>query len=91
MVIETERYKTALRDLPAHVQRVVQMKVEFLRCNARHPSLRVHRCFRAPGLWEAYAGLNHRLLFRIEGDDVILVNVGKHKIVDLVWKETSRV
>ena len=44
----------------------------------RHPGLRIKRIRGTQGIWEARARRAIRLTFEVEGDRIILRNVGAH-------------
>ncbi len=48
------------------------------------PSLRVHKLRGVEGLWEFSVTMNYRVLFEIEGERYILLDVGPHRIVDRI-------
>lgn len=44
----------------------------------RRPSLQVKRISGAQGIWEARASLSLRITFEMDGDTIVLRNVGAH-------------
>jgi nucleoside phosphorylase/mRNA-degrading endonuclease RelE of RelBE toxin-antitoxin system len=86
-VLYTEEFLQVWRNLPPQKQQIVRQKVGLLITNPRHHSLKAHRLKRADGeLWECYLirRFPHRLLFRYQGDKILLVQMGSHRVVDRV-------
>ena len=84
-VLYTEAFLLVWRGLPPQKQRIVRKKVALLVANARHPSLKVHRLLRAENdVWECYLidSWPHRLLFQYQGDTILLVQMGSHRIIN---------
>ncbi len=84
-VVYTEEFLRVWQNLPAQKQQIVRKKVELLIVNPRHHSLKAHRLKRADSdVWECYLSnrFPHRLLFRYQGDKILLVQMGSHRVVD---------
>jgi len=74
----TDRFQRAYSDLTDENAERVKRALRLLADNPRHPGLRVKRVQGTDRIWEARAGLSVRLTFEIEGDGVVLRNVGAH-------------
>ncbi len=74
----TDRFRRAYRALTAEDRQRVQNALRRLAENPRHPGLRVKKMRGAGGIWEARASRALRITFEMEGDVLILRNVGGH-------------
>lgn len=74
----TNRFQRAYSDLTDDNAERVKRALRLLADNPRHPGLRVKRVQGTDRIWEARAGLSVRLTFEIEGDGIVLRNVGAH-------------
>lgn len=74
----TDRFQRAYSDLTDENAERIKRALRLLADNPRHPGLRVKRVQGTDRIWEARAGLSVRLTFEIEGDGVVLRNVGAH-------------
>ena len=84
-VLYTEEFLQVWRGLPLQKQQIVRKKVRLLIANPGHPSLKVHRLKRTDSeVWECYLirRFPHRLLFQRQGDKILLVQMGSHRLVD---------
>ena len=64
--------------LPVEQRLRVQRAVDRLGNDWRHPSLQVKRVRGLAGVWEARASLSLRITFEMDGDTIVLRNVGSH-------------
>lgn len=76
--VQTERFRRAYRSLASEEQKRVQNALRRMAENLRHPGLRVKRIRGTQGIWEARASRALRLTFEVEGNKIILRNVGSH-------------
>ena len=74
----TDRFQRAYSDLTDDNAERVKRALRLLADNPRHPGLRVKRVQGTDRIWEARAGLSARITFGIEGEGIILRNVGAH-------------
>ena len=84
-VVYTEEFLQAWQDLPSQKQQIIRNKVGLLIANPRQHSHKVHRLKRADSdVWECYLirRFPHRLLFQRQGDKILLVQMGSHRVVD---------
>lgn len=68
--------------LPQGIQKKVTKAVDFLRQDARHPSLQVKKLEGAQDVYEARVDQGYRLLFTLVGKVMSLLAVGTHEIID---------
>lgn len=74
----TERFRRAYRSLTTEEQKRVQNALRRMSEDLRHPGLRVKRVRGTHGIWEARASRALRFTFEVEGDKIVLRNVGSH-------------
>jgi mRNA interferase RelE/StbE len=74
----TNRFQRAYNDLTDDDAERVKKALRLLVENPRHPSLRVKRIQGTDHIWEASASLSIRLTFEMQGDLIVLRNVGAH-------------
>ncbi len=77
----TERFARDYERLPTSLQRRVDKALTFLLENPRHPSLRIKKIKGQENRWEGRVTLQHRFIFRIEGDTYLLLRVGTHDLI----------
>ncbi len=86
-IVFTEGYtRRAIRFLRKHpeLRGQYQKTLELLELNPSHPSLRLHKLSgRLSGLHSVSINMSYRITleFLIEGDRLLLINVGKHEDV----------
>jgi mRNA interferase RelE/StbE len=74
----TDRFQRAYNDLTDQDAERVKKALRLLVENPRHPSLHVKRVQGTDRIWEARASLSIRLTFEMQGDLIVLRNVGAH-------------
>jgi len=74
----TDRFQRAYNDLTDDDAERVKKALRLLVGDPHHPSLRVKRMQGTDHIWEASASLSIRLTFEMQGDLIILRNVGAH-------------
>jgi mRNA interferase RelE/StbE len=74
----TERFRRAYRTLSGEDQKRVQRAFRRISEELRHPVLRIKRIRGTRGIWEARASRALRLTFEVNGDRIVLRNVGRH-------------
>lgn len=74
----SERFRRAYRSLTTEEQKRVQNALRRMSEDLRHPGLRVKRVRGTHGIWEARASRALRFTFEVEGDKIVLRNVGSH-------------
>lgn len=74
----TERFLRAYRALSADDARLVEKALSTLAADPRYPGLRVKKMQGRQGVWEARASNSLRVTFELQGDMILLRNVGAH-------------
>ena len=74
----THRFKRAYQELKPEDQSLADKAIRFLAVDTRHPSLRVKKIKGTEGIWEARVSRSIRMTFQMQGDLVILRNIGQH-------------
>jgi mRNA-degrading endonuclease RelE of RelBE toxin-antitoxin system len=74
----TDRFRRAYRSLSPQDRKRVQKALLLMSEDLRYPGLRVRRVQGTGGIWEARASRSLRITFEVEGEDLILRNVGHH-------------
>lgn len=74
----TARFKKAWEQLTKGEKALAQKAITNLAVNIRYPALRVKKMKGAENIWEARASRSLRVTFQIEGDRIILRNIGHH-------------
>ena len=74
----TDRFQRAYNDLTDDDAERVKKALRLLVGDPRHPSLRVKRIQDTDHIWEASASLSIRLTCEMQGDLIVLRNVGAH-------------
>jgi len=59
-------------------RRIIFNKIKFLRDNPDHPSLRTEKLDNKN--WSSSISMGIRLIWQLEGDTILIVDVGKHDI-----------
>ncbi|AEB09519.1 type II toxin-antitoxin system RelE/ParE family toxin [Desulfobacca acetoxidans] len=80
----TDKFKKDYQDLPKEIRYRFKQKISLLMGNTRHPSLRIHKIKGRENLWELSITMDYRVLFEIEGEYLVFLSVGPHKIVDQI-------
>ena len=85
-VLVSRDFEKDLRQLPTQKQEIIARKITFLAHNPHHSSLNAHRLWRVEDdIWECYIDQGHhatRLLYEIQGRNLLLWRLGNHDIVD---------
>ena len=74
----TDRFRKAYAGLAERDAKRVRKALELLSVDPRHPSLRVKKMQGTARIWEARASNRLRITFEIDGDRIVLRNVGSH-------------
>ena len=77
-VARTGRFKKAWKQLNEDEKELARKALRNLAADIRYPTLRVKKMKGVEQLWEARASRSLRMTFRIEGDVIILRNIGRH-------------
>lgn len=74
----TERFQRAYADLDDAEVELIKKALRLLTANPRHPGLRIKKMQGTADIWEARASRSLRLTFEMNGDVLLLRNVGAH-------------
>ncbi len=77
-IARTARFKRAWEYLTKGEKALARKAITNLAMNIRYPALRVKKIKGTENIWEARASLSLRITFQIEGNTIILRNVGHH-------------
>lgn len=78
----TPRFEKNFKALTAQEKKQVQNKLRLLAENPLHPSLHVKRIQGSAGLFECSVNMDIRIIWRLEGDVLILLlDIGHHDIL----------
>lgn len=83
-VAMTPRFHRSYAALPPHLRRIAERKIALLSACPAHPSLKVHRIKRCAGLWSCAVTDRYRILFERNGEQLTLIDIGKHAVIDHV-------
>jgi mRNA interferase RelE/StbE len=77
-IARTEGFKKAWRQLTEEQKALARKANENLIADMRYPGLRAKRIKGTEHIWEARVSRSLRMTFQIEGDIIILRNIGQH-------------
>jgi mRNA interferase RelE/StbE len=77
-IARTERFKKAWEQLNKGEKSLARKAITNLARDTRYPALRVKKIKGVENIWEARASLSLRITFQIEGNMIILRNIGHH-------------
>ena len=77
-IARTARFKKAWGQLAKGEKSLAGKAVTNLARDTRYPALRVKKIKGVEDIWEARASLSLRITFQIEGNTIILRNIGHH-------------
>ena len=75
----TERFRRAYRALSVQDRKRVRKALHLMAGDLRHPSLVVKRMQGTTKIWEARASRSLRITFEVDGQTLVLRNVGHHQ------------
>ena len=81
ILFRTKVFKKEYQKLSQQVQKITNKKLKLFIENPQHPSLRVKKIKGSLNIWEASITMNYRFTFQIEKSEIILRNIGTHKIL----------
>ena len=77
-IARTERFKRAYQRLSQRETQQARKAIEMLVRDFRYPSLRMKRIRGTAHIWEARVSRGYRMTFQIQGDMIVLRNIGEH-------------
>ena len=80
----TNSFKIDFRKLSIVLQDKTTQKIKLFVKNISHPSLRVKKVQKHPGVLEGTINKNYRILFQLTTDGIIFLRIGKHDILEQI-------
>jgi len=77
-ITRTGTFHKAWKELTEEQKELARKAIRNLTGNIRYPSLRVKKMKGTARIWEARVSRSLRMTFQVEGDTIILRNIGKH-------------
>ena len=77
-IARTARFKKAWEQLTTGEKSLAGKAITNLAVNIRYPALRAKKIKGTENIWEARASYSLRITFQIEGNTIILRNIGHH-------------
>ena len=77
-IARTARFKKAWEQLSKGEKSLARKAITNLALDIRYPALRVKKIKGVKGIWEARISLSLRMTFQIEGNTILLRNIGHH-------------
>ena len=77
--VKSDEFQRAYNHLPERIQKKLKKQLLLFENNPRHPSLHIHRL---NDEWEFYVDVHYRCLFFREKDEIVLLTIGSHRVVD---------
>ena len=77
-ITRTARFKKAWQELIEEEKELGRKALRNLATDLRYPALRVKKMQGVERIWEARVSRSLRMTFEIEGDTIILRNIGYH-------------
>jgi len=84
-LIYTERFKASFKKISPTLQARALKQLDLLLTNPFHPSLHTKKIKGIRGkIFEARITKSYRMIFKIQEDQYILLDIGKHEILDKI-------
>jgi mRNA-degrading endonuclease YafQ of YafQ-DinJ toxin-antitoxin module len=77
-ITRTARFKRAWEELTEEDKELGRKALRNLATDLGYPALRVKKMQGVEHIWEARVSHSLRMTFRIEGDTIVLRNIGRH-------------
>jgi len=77
-IARTVRFKKSWKELNKEEKALARKAINNLAIDIRYPALRIKKMKGTEYIWEARVSRSLRLTFQIEGDTIILRNIGCH-------------
>ena len=77
-ISRTARFKRAWQELTEEEKELGQKALRNLATDLRYPALRVKKMQGVEHIWEARVSRSLRMTFELEGNRIILRNIGRH-------------
>jgi mRNA-degrading endonuclease YafQ of YafQ-DinJ toxin-antitoxin module len=77
-IARTENFKKAWQQLSNEQKALGRKAIENLVADMRYPALRIKKIKGTADIWEARVSRSVRMTFQLEGDTILLRNIGQH-------------
>jgi mRNA interferase RelE/StbE len=77
-IARTARFHKAWKELNEDEKELAKKALRNMASDLRYPALRVKKMKGVEGIWEARVSQTLRITFQIQGDTIILRNIGRH-------------
>jgi len=77
-ITRTARFKKAWKELNEEEKDLARKALRKLAADLRYPALRVKKMQGVEHIWEVRVSRSLRMTFQIEGDRIVLRNIGRH-------------
>jgi len=77
-ITRTARFKKAWQELTEEEKEMGRKALRNLATDLRYPALKVKKMQGVEHIWEARVSRSLRMTFEIEGDRIVLRNIGRH-------------
>jgi mRNA-degrading endonuclease YafQ of YafQ-DinJ toxin-antitoxin module len=77
-ITQTARFKKAWKELSEEEKDLGRKALRNLATDLQYPALRVKKMQGVEHIWEARVSRSLRMTFEMEGDTIILRNIGRH-------------
>ena len=77
-ITRTSRFKKAWKELNEGEKDLARKALRNLAVDLRYPALRVKKMQGVEHIWEARVSRSLRMTFEVEGDTIVLRNIGRH-------------
>ena len=77
-IARTVRFQKAWKELNEEEKELARKALRNMASDLRYPALRVKKMKGVEGIWEARASQTLRITFQVQGDTIILRNIGRH-------------
>ncbi len=77
-IARTDGFKNVWKQLTEEQKALARKAIENLIADMRYPGLRVKKIKGTENIWEARVSRSLRMSFQIDGDTIILRNIGQH-------------
>ena len=77
-ITRTARFRKVWKELTEEERELARKALRNLATDLRYPALRVKKMQGVEHIWEARVSRSLRMTFEIEGDTIVLRNIGRH-------------
>lgn len=77
-IARTVRFQKAWKELNEDDKELAKKALRNMVSDLRYPALRVKKIKGVEGIWEARVSQTLRITFQIQGDTIMLRNIGRH-------------